>query len=331
MHASLWSRARGHAGRIQVVSLLVLAGSLACGGPGPAKERGDAVATSHSLADAEGDGAGHDDDGHGEDGSEADGHSHETGSLSAHIHMIDFWGDDNEEIAIATHTGVYRTQAGSSALVKVGGDADFMGFVRDPFHPNTYWGSGHSEDPGLGLWGFVESKDSGKTWKPKSLIGKSDFHQMDASPTVENLVGGVFGGKLWWSVDAGLTWQSQPWAKSTTGLLFESATSVLLGSADGIERVSLPSMKATTLTTARVTGLCRRGKGILFGTFARKMMMCDANAADCQVLIVPTSATIVQCLVDPDEPTRMFILASGSKLFHSDDDGATWETIAAMQ
>ncbi len=301
-------------------------------GDGDHHEDGEAHADGDHHADGEHheDGDHHEDGSHAEDGThEEDGHDHGTGSLTTHIHMIDFWGANNQEIALGTHTGVYRTEAGSKQLVKVGGEADFMGFVRDPFHPDTYWGSGHNPEAGLGLWGFIESTDGAKSWKVKSLSGSADFHQLDASPTVEKLVGGTWGAKLWVSVDAGATWKSYAWTTSATGVQFESASSVLLASqANGIERVTLPALTSKVLVQSAVSGLCRHGAGLMYGTYDGKVHVCDADAAACTTLKGPSPARVIQCLVDPKNTARLYVLVSGSEVYHSDDSGKSWELVA---
>lgn len=299
-------------------------------------EHGDGGHHDAAMHDGEhhGDGAQHGDgESHG-DGDEhsEDGHGHGTGTLSSHIHMLDFWGPKNEEVAFGTHIGAYRTQAGSKQLVELGGKADFMGFVRDPANPDTYWGSGHNPAAGLGLWGFVESTDGGKTWKVKSLSGSADFHQMDASVAAKGVVGGTFASKLWVSTDSGAAWKSYAWAKAATGVLFESATSVLLASqADGIERVTVPAMTAKSLTKDAISGMCRHGAGIMYGTSDGKLHVCDADAASCATIAGPPGKVTLQCLVDAAKTARMYVLVSGSVVYHSDDAGKTWELIANGQ
>jgi len=226
--------------------------------------------------------------------------------------------------------GVYRTAKGSAALVKVGGDADFMGFVRNPFDKKVYWGSGHNPMAGLNNWGFVESLDEGKTWQVKGLKGQIDFHQMDASTSTKDLVGGTWGGKLWVSTDAGKSWKSHAWAKAATGVLLESPTSALLASkAGGVERVTVPAMTAKTLKNVQASALCRHGKGVMIGTYDTKLHVCDGDAGSCQTIAGPGGQRVLQCLVDPANVERMYVLLAGSAIHHSDDGGKTWALIVA--
>lgn len=83
---------------------------------------------------------------------------------------------------IATHTGLFRTPAGERRAERVGKSAqDTMGFTVAG--PDRFLGSGHPDGrdelpPFLGL---IESRDAGRTWKPVSLLGKADFHVLEAA------------------------------------------------------------------------------------------------------------------------------------------------------
>jgi len=80
---------------------------------------------------------------------------------------------------VATHTGLYRLNAGLPELVG-GRNWDVMGFtVRGP---NNFIGGGHPSLPEIRegkyppLLGFIESKDAGQSWEILSLRGTADLH-----------------------------------------------------------------------------------------------------------------------------------------------------------
>ncbi len=107
----------------------------------------------------------------------------------------------------ATHTGLFRVADGKAQRV---GDRyqDTMGFTID--QRGRFLGSGHPDlrdlrsgkfAPNLGL---IESPDRGRTWNAISLMGKADFHALEAAHNRiygYNATGGTFmvstDGKDW--------------------------------------------------------------------------------------------------------------------------------------
>jgi hypothetical protein len=83
---------------------------------------------------------------------------------------------------IATHTGLFRAGPNSLRATRVGGrHQDTMGFTV--VGPDRFLGSGHPDardrlPPFLGL---IASADAGKSWRPISLLGRSDFHVLEAA------------------------------------------------------------------------------------------------------------------------------------------------------
>jgi hypothetical protein len=98
-----------------------------------------------------------------------------------HVHGL---GIDPEDGAlfVATHTGLFRAAEGERKATRVADRfQDTMGFTV--VGPNRFLGSGHPDGreslpPFLGL---IESRDAGRTWEPISLLGKRDFHVLEAS------------------------------------------------------------------------------------------------------------------------------------------------------
>jgi len=98
-----------------------------------------------------------------------------------HVHGLGINPADNA-LFIATHTGLFRSPEGTRTAKRVGGRfQDTMGFTV--VGPDRFLGSGHPDGreglpPFLGL---IRSQDAGKSWKPISLLGKQDFHVLEAS------------------------------------------------------------------------------------------------------------------------------------------------------
>ena len=126
-----------------------------------------------------------------------------------HVHGLGINPGDGS-LFIATHTGMYRVDAGESKPERVTNRyQDTMGFTV--VGPNRFLGSGHPDvqearAKGLPpLLGLIESRDAGKTWQPLSLLGEADFHVLRARGRH------VYGfdasrGRLLASDDAGRTW-----------------------------------------------------------------------------------------------------------------------------
>ncbi|MFP3992839.1 exo-alpha-sialidase [Streptomyces sp. E11-3] len=101
----------------------------------------------------------------------------DAGAGLSHIHGLGIDPADGR-LHVATHEGIFTP--GKDGAPKRVGDArdDFMGFTVTG--PGTFVASGHpgpgNDEPGNR--GLIESTDSGKTWKVKSLAGKVDFHAL---------------------------------------------------------------------------------------------------------------------------------------------------------
>ena len=98
-----------------------------------------------------------------------------------HVHALGVNPADQSLFA-ATHTGLFRVAEGESELSRVEDNyQDTMGFTV--VGPNHFLGSGHPDGradlpPFLGL---IESAVAGESWKPVSLLGRADFHVLEAA------------------------------------------------------------------------------------------------------------------------------------------------------
>jgi hypothetical protein len=97
-----------------------------------------------------------------------------------HVHGLGVNPADGA-LLIATHTGLFRAAAGERTATRIGDrQQDTMGFTV--VGPDRFLGSGHPDlrddlPPFLGL---IESDDGGRSWTPISLLGRRDFHVLEA-------------------------------------------------------------------------------------------------------------------------------------------------------
>ena len=129
-----------------------------------------------------------------------------------HVHGLGINPADNA-LFIATHTGLFRSPEGTRTAKRVGGRfQDTMGFTV--VGPDRFLGSGHPDGreglpPFLGL---IRSQDAGKSWKPISLLGKQDFHVLEASGHAVYGYGADFASReqaLLASADGGRSWEKR--------------------------------------------------------------------------------------------------------------------------
>jgi photosystem II stability/assembly factor-like uncharacterized protein len=161
------------------------------------------------LTLAVGCGGGSDDDSPAERGSEPQAPVAEP-AAGGHIHGLGLNPRD-DALFIATHEGLFRAPEGSSRAKRVGKSwQDTMGFTV--VGSDHFLGSGHPDlQSDLPAYlGLIESRDGGRTWKPKSLLGKADFHALEASGSIVYGSGSDFESREYRflvSEDRGRTWE----------------------------------------------------------------------------------------------------------------------------
>lgn len=129
-------------------------------------------------------------------------------AAGGHVHGLGIDPSDGA-LFVATHNGLFRSEAGSEAAERVGAsEQDTMGFSITG--PEEFLGSGHpgpgqDDPPNLGL---IRSDDAGQSWETISLAGEADFHILRSQG--ERVYG--FNGlstQLMVSEDGGESWQSR--------------------------------------------------------------------------------------------------------------------------
>jgi hypothetical protein len=130
-----------------------------------------------------------------------------------HVHGLGINPRDGA-LFIATHTGVFRAGPRERTARRVGDRLqDTMGFTV--VGADRFLGSGHPDGrdrlpPFLGL---IESRDAARTWKPISLLGKRDFHVLEAEGQRVYGFGSDFETRkegLLVSDDGGRGWEERP-------------------------------------------------------------------------------------------------------------------------
>lgn len=153
-----------------------------------------------------------------------------TPTTFAHVHGITV-DPVTSKVLLATHDGLY--DATKQPSVKISDTIDLMGFAATA-DPAVFYASGH---PGKGSdlpnpVGLLRSQDSGKTWKPVSRQGQSDFHALTS--TKAGLV--AYDGTMLTSAD-GVGWTPSPSSFTPAVLAGSPASTVVLATTEqGLQR-----------------------------------------------------------------------------------------------
>ncbi|WP_307784154.1 F510_1955 family glycosylhydrolase [Salinibacterium sp. NG22] len=127
-----------------------------------------------------------------------------------HVHGLGI--DSNDNVLVASHSGIYRVDAAGELSGPLGGEPfDAMGFAAAG---DQYFVSGHPssssstfEGPNLGL---LSSADAGESWASVSLAGATDFHSLTVNQNDPSQLYGLSsdGAPLSASTDGGVTWSA---------------------------------------------------------------------------------------------------------------------------
>jgi hypothetical protein len=129
-----------------------------------------------------------------------------------HVHGLGVNPADGA-LFVATHTGLFRAAPGEQQARRVADRyQDTMGFTVTG--PDRFLGSGHPDGrdglpPFLGL---LRSTDAGRSWQPVSLMGKRDFHVLEAAGERIYGYGSDYDSRqasLLVSDDGGRSWQER--------------------------------------------------------------------------------------------------------------------------
>ncbi|MFJ8233611.1 F510_1955 family glycosylhydrolase [Streptomyces sp. NPDC094448] len=111
-------------------------------------------------------------------GADGQGKDGQGPSAISHIHGVEVHPGDGK-LYVATHNGIYTPGAGGRPLLVGDRKDDFMGFALGK--GGTFLASGHpapGRDAPANL-GLIESTDTGRSWRDRSLTGEVDFHSLD--------------------------------------------------------------------------------------------------------------------------------------------------------
>ena len=181
-----------------------------------------------------------------------------------HVHGLGVNPADGA-LFIATHTGLYRSAPRQTTAKRVGDRLqDTMGFTVTG--PDRFLGSGHpdgrdGQPPFLGL---IRSADAGRNWRPVSLLGKRDFHALEAAGARVYGYGSDFKTReqgLLVSEDRGRTWSGRRAPEPLLALSADGARPdrVLAGGARAIWRSD--DGARTWMRLAGPGGLVASGRG----------------------------------------------------------------------
>ncbi len=150
--------------------------------------------------------------------------SGDAGPIHAHGLGID---PTDGALLVATHTGLFRAPSGETRMERVGDRMqDTMGFTV--IGPGSMLGSGHPDGrddlpPFLGL---IRSDDAGRSWRPVSLLGKRDFHVLEAEGRRVYGYGSDFAtrsGGFLASDDGGRSWEERKVPEPLVALALDPA------------------------------------------------------------------------------------------------------------
>lgn len=218
-----------------------------------------------------------------------------------HVHGLGVNPADGA-LFIATHTGLFRAPEGELTAERVGDRyQDTMGFTV--VGPDRFLGSGHPDGreklpPFLGL---IRSDDSGQSWQPVSLLGKADFHVLEAAGDTVYGYGSDFETRrqrLLTSTDGGESWQKRPLPEPPSDELAEESLLALAIDPEDPDSVIASGREALWASTDQ----------------GRKWRIL---AAEPGLLAWP-------------EPERLFLIEAEGHVKASNDSGRSWTDVGEL-
>jgi photosystem II stability/assembly factor-like uncharacterized protein len=244
-----------------------------------------------------------------------------------HVHGLGINPADGA-LFIATHTGLFRSGEGKSKPVRVGDNTqDTMGF--SVIGPDRFLGSGHPDfrtdlPPLLGL---IESTDSGRNWKPVSLLGQADFHVLRSA---ESRVYGydASNDRLLASEDAGRTWETVERPAPLLDLVIDPRDSQHVVAAGGSDLAfGLYESRDGGRSWARIAG---NVGGLLSWPAAEQLILVDGGgnvfvSGDGGLRLKHTGIVGDQpAALLATSPDELFVALHDGTIKQSTDGGVTW-------
>jgi hypothetical protein len=233
-----------------------------------------------------------------EDG-RADSTSQDPGPI--HVHGLGINPADGA-LFIATHTGLFRVPDDAPTAERVADRyQDTMGFTI--VGPDQFLGSGHP-DPAEDLppfLGLIRSDDAGQTWDHVSLLGKADFHVLEASGDLVYGYGSDFKTReqrLLVSTDDGESWKQRPLPEPASNQLTEE------------------SLRAMAIDPEDPSALVVSGQEGLWESVNRGHSW-DFRSADPGLLAWP-------------QDDRLYLVTDGGEVKVSGDRGRSWEPVGSI-
>lgn len=247
---------------------------------------------------------------------------------------------DSNKLYIATHYGLLVLMD-ERDLFRVGKSRDdYMGFSPHPTDATVFFSSGHPSYGGN--IGFQKSEDSGFTWKKVSngVNGPVDFHAMAVSPVNPNLIYGWYQGNLQRSTDQGKSWEIVNRNLLTVYLTADSkdentvyaatpkGQGVLVSKDKGVSWNSLSTQLEGGLVS--VIAVHPKDANILLA-FSEKLgglgKSTDQGKTWQKISENFNGETILHIAFDRNNPSTVYALTHGNKLYKSIDTGDTWNNI----
>ncbi|TJY70487.1 exo-alpha-sialidase [Arthrobacter sp. CAU 1506] len=239
-----------------------------------------------------------------------------------HVHGM-FADADTGQVVLATHNGLFDVSA--EPAEKLSPTIDLMGFAPMA-EAGHFYASGH---PGAGSdlpnpVGLIHSNDGGKTWKPLSRQGESDFHAL--TTTRAGIIG--FDGQLRISAD-GHDWSTVQTSLQPLALAGSPESDIVLATTeDGVQRStdggstwSLPDGAPLLLFTA----FADAGTAVGVAPDSTIQVSRDAGITWEQAGKVSAPAAAITAAADGEGRLHIWV-ATDNGVEYSVDGGATFST-----